>query len=233
MLEQSWYFKEFYKRVAAKQLGFDPSRDSIATQYISNIIECNRVEKAWKKILELSKNNEALIVGPAFNRGIHGPLKNNVTIIGADGSSLLFYHNTGKLPDITVSDLDGPFILYNMIVQHDKWIVVHSHGDNIYRLAMLSNLLEYDKALFTTQTEDYKCITNIGGFTDGDRAIMLAVLLGFNKIRVCCFTREPVSLHKETTITADSRSKRTKLELANQVIGKIKDVYRDRIEFIS
>ena len=233
MLGKTQYFREFYRRIVAGKLGLDPSRDSVASQYISTMIDCGLVEKAWKKITELSKNKEALIVGPVFHDEPACTAGRDTVVIGADGSSLIYYYLTGKFPDITVSDLDGPMILYNMIVQYSKWIVVHPHGDNVYRLATLSYLLEYDKTLYTTQTEDYRCIRNMGGFTDGDRAILLAVLLGFNRIRICGFSNEPVALHKETPGIADHHSKRVKLELANQIIGKIKEVYGDRIEFIS
>ena len=233
MLGKTRYFKEFYRKIITGKLGFDPSRDSVASQYVSSIIDCGPVEKAWRNITELSKNKEALVIGPLFQDEPACTAGRGTIVIGADGSSLIYYYNTGKFPDITVSDLDGPMILYNMIIQHGKWIVVHPHGDNVYRLATFGYLLEYDKTLYTTQTEDYRCIRNIGGFTDGDRAILLAVLLGFNRIKICGFSDNPVTLHKETPGIVDHYSKRVKLELANQIIGKIKEVYGDRIEFIS
>ncbi len=233
MLGKTRYFKEFYRRIVVGKLGFDPSRDSVASQYISSTIDCGLVEKAWRNITELSKNKEALVVGPVFHNEPACTAGGDTIVIGADGSSLIYYYHTGRFPDITVSDLDGPMIMYNMIVQHSKWIIVHPHGDNVYRLAALSYLLEYDKTLYTTQTEDYRCIRNIGGFTDGDRAILLAVLLGFNRIKICGFSDKPVALHKEALGIVDLYSKRVKLELAKQVIGKIKEVYGDRIKFIS
>jgi uncharacterized Rossmann fold enzyme len=230
------YFKDFYKSKGHKLLNLDPSRDRIAVQFVYSLIDCGKVNGTWfrlKQIASLLKS--AIIIGPEMKdieKVQAFPLEGSV-IIGVDGASYAFFLKTGRMPDITVTDLDGPMRLYYLLREMNRYIVLHPHGDNIYRIANLYSILSYDNMIVTSQTENFDCIRNIGGFTDGDRAILLAIELGFKEIKVCCFSREPVYSHKEIGFPRDYELKNVKLRILYDLIQKIKESYGDRVKFIS
>jgi len=229
------YFRNYYLTRGYKLLNLDPSRDRIAVDYVFSLINCHKIEETWNKLKEIASNKEnAIIIGPELSRveSYQSILSENNVLIGVDGASFAFFLNTGKMPDIVVSDLDGPLKMYSIIREMDKYIAIHPHGDNIYRLAHLNSLLQYTKTVVTTQTEDHSCIKNIGGFTDGDRAILLALTLGFDKISVCCFSRKPVSTHKEIT-RPWSKEKNAKMKILYEIMEKIMEMYGDHVKIIS
>lgn len=97
-------------------------------------------------------------------------LKSKLIIIAVDGALTALIEN--KLnPHILVTDLDG-FKIEFLNQTRRMLIAVHAHGDNIdkiknYPVRFLS------RTLGTCQADFDKNILNIGGFTDGDRAVCL------------------------------------------------------------
>ncbi|MCE4606489.1 MAG: DUF115 domain-containing protein [Desulfurococcales archaeon] len=230
------YFKDYYLTTGYKLLNLEPSKDRIAVSYVFSIIDCRRIEETWSKLKEIASNKgNAIIIGPELSQLERHQLifPENTILIGVDGASYAFFLETGRMPDIVVSDLDGPLKMYSIIQEMGRYIVIHAHGDNIYRIAYLNSLLRYAKTVITTQTEDYVCIKNVGGFTDGDRAILLALTLGFNRIIVCCFSENPIFTHKEVTVSWSKETKRIKIRILYELLEKIKKVYGDRVKIIS
>ena len=100
-------------------------------------------------------------------------------LVAADGATTALIEERIS-PDIVVTDLDGnidDILLANL---RGANIVIHAHGDNIERIASLSSF--FNNVLGTTQAQPVGNIYNFGGFTDGDRAIFLAVALGASQI---------------------------------------------------
>lgn len=97
-------------------------------------------------------------------------------IIAADGacSKLL---EVGIVPHIIVTDLDG-----NIRDVYEGWrrgayVIVHAHGDNTKALEEHVDVF-CERIVGTTQTKPIGCLHNFGGFTDGDRAVFMALELG-------------------------------------------------------
>lgn len=108
------------------------------------------------------------------------------TLIAADGAtSALLDH--GMLPHIIVSDLDGEMEAQVKANSLGAVMVVHAHSDNIDQLRHFVPLFKGKMAL-TTQSRSFGAVRNYGGFTDGDRAVIMArhfgakhiLLLGFD-----------------------------------------------------
>ena len=59
-------------------------------------------------------------------------------------------------------------------------IVVHAHGDNSDKIVNVTSF--FTNVLGTTQAQPVGNVYNFGGFTDGDRAIFLAVALNASEI---------------------------------------------------
>ena len=83
-------------------------------------------------------------------------------------------------PDIIATDLDGN--LDDILIANLRGanIVIHAHGDNIDKIASLTPF--FTSVLGTTQAQPVGNLYNFGGFTDGDRALFLAVALGAEEI---------------------------------------------------
>ncbi len=100
-------------------------------------------------------------------------------LVSADGATTALIEE--KLaPDIVATDLDGnidDILLANI---RGANIVVHAHGDNIDKIASLTSF--FNNVLGTTQAQPVGNLYNFGGFTDGDRALFLAVALGASEI---------------------------------------------------
>ncbi len=100
-------------------------------------------------------------------------------MVAADGATTAMVEEK-IVPDIVVTDLDGnldDILLANL---RGANIVVHAHGDNLDKIVQITPF--FTNVLGTTQAQPLGNIYNFGGFTDGDRAIFLAVALGASEI---------------------------------------------------
>ncbi|WP_409199994.1 6-hydroxymethylpterin diphosphokinase MptE-like protein [Methanobrevibacter sp. DSM 116169] len=100
-------------------------------------------------------------------------------LIAADGaSSALLSENL--VPDIIVTDLDGKLEDLYKANKKGSIMVIHAHGNNSNEIS--EHTLKFNNILGTTQSKPIKNLYNFGGFTDGDRAIFLAVDLNVSEI---------------------------------------------------
>lgn len=122
--------------------------------------------------------------GPSIKKHL-AFLKSNVnledyTLIAADGATKALVEES-IIPDIIVTDLDGDM---DSIAESNKLgsiLYVHAHGDNLDKLKEFIDRL--DKVVPTCQCKSFGKLENFGGFTDGDRAVHIAVYsLGAKKI---------------------------------------------------
>jgi hypothetical protein len=100
-------------------------------------------------------------------------------LVAADGATTALIEEK-IAPDIVATDLDGrldDILLANI---RGANIIIHAHGDNIDKIARLTPF--FNNVLGTTQAQPAGNLYNFGGFTDGDRALFLAVALGASEI---------------------------------------------------
>ena len=108
--------------------------------------------------------------------------------IAADGAvSACLERNI--IPDIIVTDLDGN--LPEMVWANKKGskIVVHAHGDNFSRLFEFSSEIQ---AISLTTTYPYSGTNCWGGFTDGDRSLMMSLGLGAKSVNLIGFNFDKI-----------------------------------------
>lgn len=110
--------------------------------------------------------------------------KDDYTFIAADGAAAVLLRK-GIVPDIIVTDLDGPFP--EILRAHDlgSLIVVHAHGDNLD--ALKSYVPHLKRVMGTTQSRPLGNVYNFGGFTDGDRCVFLAEEMGAATVKLLGF----------------------------------------------
>ncbi|NYT12457.1 MAG: DUF115 domain-containing protein [Methanomassiliicoccales archaeon] len=170
-----------------KDMGYDPVRDIEAARLLDSLCPRDRIcgiECLCRRFCET-----ATIIG-------HGPdleealerAKLEGTVISADGatSSLL---DIGVIPEIIVTDLDGNIEDEIESNVQGSIAVIHAHGDNMYSV---SEHLPLFPGLITptVQCRPFGNLFNFGGFTDGDRAVMMALHFGVRRIILVGFDFE-------------------------------------------
>lgn len=119
------------------------------------------------------------VLSPFFKKEKH-----RIAIIAVDGASRLFLERH-MFVDLVVTDLDG-LSTRSVMELHDKWhstILVHGHGNNQQAVQALLEKATLDaRYIFTTQVEPTRHVCNLGGFTDGDRAVFIGLALGFTRL---------------------------------------------------
>ncbi len=192
-------------RQIVSSFGFDPYLDFLSgiilAQYIKNDL--------WKLLPEV---REANIIGPR-----DPPEDLDGYNIVAD-SALNYYQGRFQM---LVTDLDGPIERIISSSKDGKYIVVHAHGDNIDKILEYVPQLQ-GNILGTTQSIPVRNVRNIGGFTDGDRSVLMAAILGAKEINIYGFDFEnPVDEPKNI--------KAKKMKFAREIIEKLKNI---RIQYI-
>ncbi len=229
--ESSTLYSPYLENIAPL-MNYDVSRDRIVMNYILEHIDCSIVRRTLEDARNLVASiGRVVIIGPDNNPSRYTSIigDSKAVIIGANGASWLFYTKTGVMPHIIVTDLDGPLQLYQEAMEYGGILALHPHGDNQYRFTTLHSILDYNRIILTSQVEEYGCTVNVGGFTDGDRAVYLSHFLGAKEIHVCCFSKKPVDKHKQVS----GPLKRSKLEIAWSLIEQLKNKGDVKIVFTS
>lgn len=159
-----------------EDFGFSKGDDEKSAQVLAEL--CKERKVTSPECLGIS--GEATVCGCGYNLeddlekyGVKGKL------IAADGS----VSRINTQPDIIVTDLDG-CIQKEIEANADGSVaVIHGHGDNIDLLKKYVPRFE-GLILPTVQCRPPEGLFNFGGFTDGDRAVVLAKSLGAEKIHL-------------------------------------------------
>jgi len=174
----------------ASKLGIDTSRDELATDILSSIIGDKYVDPDILEDLIHDRNVIVFGAGPslipdvlAVEWVINHIGRRGIVLITADGATKALVEH-GLNPDIVVTDLDGYIDYILEAGLKGSIIVIHGHGDNIDCINSLTPVfLNHNVKIHgTTQVKPRWNIFNYGGFTDGDRALFLA--LNFKPRRV-------------------------------------------------
>jgi uncharacterized Rossmann fold enzyme len=137
------------------------------------------------------------------------------TIISADGATGELVKK-GIFPDIFTTDLDGNVEAQILANGKGAVAVIHAHGDNIQRLKDYVPFFP-GKITPTTQAKPFDKVYNFGGFTDGDRAVMMARHFGATRILLIGF--DFINARKQRD--KDMGVKRRKLEWAHRLIYEL------------
>lgn len=171
----SWW--AWYKKIS-KLLGLSELKDQYATDVLSELIKDKGMRPSeLRKVVE----GRAVIVfgaGPSLEHDILsiGRMLGEFVLITADGATSALLRLGKTAPHIIVSDLDGR--PEDIILAHrlGSIPVIHAHGDNIELLKKY--VPRFKRVLGTTQVKPRENVYNFGGFTDGDRAVFLAEVMG-------------------------------------------------------
>jgi 2-amino-4-hydroxy-6-hydroxymethyldihydropteridine diphosphokinase len=124
--------------------------------------------------------------------------------------------DAGLVPDVVVTDLDGPVPAEVSANARGALVVVHAHGDNLPALAQW--VPEFSGELAGSWAgPPSAALLDVGGFTDGDRAVFLAHHLNARRILLWGFAFD----RPAETEPGEGARKRAKLAWAERLIGEL------------
>jgi len=178
-------------RAILEDFGFSSALDEEAAKLLNDLLR-NR-EQILSSADEKLRDHDVLVVGnaPTLKEELEDLCERDRTFIAADGATAVLLEK-GIVPEIVVTDLDGPF---DAILKANKMgaiATVHAHGDNLDALKRCVPQLEM--ILGTVQCRPPQGLYNFGGFTDGDRSVFLAKELGAASIKLLGFDFEDESV---------------------------------------
>ena len=130
--------------------------------------------------------NAPSLEGELGDLGIKG-----AAFMAADGATSVLLRK-GIIPEIIVTDLDGPFDAILKANQGGSMVIVHAHADNLDALHRCVPQLK--RVIGTAQCRPPEGLYNFGGFTDGDRSVFLAMELGATSLALAGFDFEDESV---------------------------------------
>ena len=176
---------EIYYKEILDDFGFSREGDENSAKVLDEILSeegCLTLDDL-SQIVGFSDKYIVFGAGPSLKKHIL-ELKENCDLkdyilVSADGATTALIEER-IVPDIVATDLDGnmdDILLANLKGAN---IAVHAHGDNLEQVIRYTSF--FTSVIGTTQAQPVGNIYNFGGFTDGDRAIFLAVALGAKEI---------------------------------------------------
>ena len=177
-------WEKYYEEIL-DDFGFSRSGDEESAQLLDEILSvegCFTLEEL-REIVSFSDKFIVFGAGPSIKDHIKMlkedyDLKDYV-LLPADGATTALIEER-IIPDVIATDLDGNLDDIFLANLKGANVVIHAHADNIDKIASLTTF--FDNILGTTQSQPIGNLYNFGGFTDGDRAVYLAVALGASQI---------------------------------------------------
>lgn len=176
-------WRPWYEHIAGL-LKLDRSRDEQAAELLSRMLKDRGLGP--KDVEAIVKGRVAVIfgAGPSLREDVlklaENRLLNRCVLVAADGATSALLNLVDTTPHLIITDLDGRLNDLLRASRRGAIMVVHAHGDNLRRVERVVPKLKM--VLGTTQTEPKPHVYNFGGFTDGDRAVFLALAMGARSI---------------------------------------------------
>jgi 2-amino-4-hydroxy-6-hydroxymethyldihydropteridine diphosphokinase len=219
---------EWYREIL-DDFGFSREDDEASALFLNEFLKNH--QGLSLKDLPSGDNFIVFGAGPSLKTHVKALKKidlNEYILISADGATSALLEED-LVPDIIVTDLDGKIDDLLEANSQGAYMVVHAHGNNLENLEKYLGKLE--RVLGTTQSIPLEHVHDFGGFTDGDRAVFLAVELGAQKIIMAGMDFGDVVTKysrpdMEQTIGPADEIKKMKLEYAEKLIEWIID-YED------
>ena len=177
-------WETYYKQIL-NDFGFERKDDEKTAQVLDDLLfnqECLTLEDLHEKV-DFSTKFIIFGAGPSLKNHIK-KIKaeydlTDYVLISADGATTALIEEK-IVPDIIATDLDGR--IDDILIANLKGasLVIHGHGNNLD--AVLNYTPFFDNILGTTQAQAHGNLYNFGGFTDGDRAMFLAIALGASEL---------------------------------------------------
>lgn len=177
-------WEKYYKEIL-DDFGFSRENDEKSAKLLDEILStegCLTLEDL-KGFVDFSDKFIVFGAGPSLKEHVLFLKENydltDYVLVAADGATSALIEER-IAPDIVATDLDGNLDDILLANFRGANVAIHAHGDNMDKIAKLTPF--FTSVLGTTQAQPVGNLYNFGGFTDGDRAMFLAVALGAEEI---------------------------------------------------
>ncbi|MEM3698594.1 MAG: 6-hydroxymethylpterin diphosphokinase MptE-like protein [Archaeoglobaceae archaeon] len=160
-----------------RDFGFSKERDEESAKLIA---ELGRDKLLDSSVLECIRGKDVAVIGGAYE---NEKIKEDFVITA--GKAL---EKVSLIPSVHVTDLEEPLKKLLELEKEGCILVIHAHGDNMHRIKEVVPRLKSFVA--TTQSKPFDRVYNFCGFTDGDRAVLIAKKFGAKKITLYGFDFE-------------------------------------------
>ena len=184
-MELKIWLERFYPKILS-DFGFIKEEDEESARLIHELGKNKLMDCSVLK--EKIHNRDVAVIGGALNSSDINNISKleGYTVITA-GKSILklraFIPNF--IPDIHVTDMEESDEILIELERYGCILVLHAHGDNINRIK--SVIPKLTRFIATTQSKPFDRVYNFTGFTDGDRAAIIAKEFGARSIRLIGF----------------------------------------------
>jgi uncharacterized Rossmann fold enzyme len=162
----------------------------------------------------LLASRNVCVVGPVPTERFDDQCDSIILVEGAMSSNA---SDIGRV-DIMVGDLDSTGLNMLDFCADTKICFIHVHGDNFNRV--VSVVGKPYNIVFTSQAYCIPPVLGVGGYTDGDRAVIIPLLFGAKNVVVRWFDfSRPYYVHKKHYFNYNI--KQIKLKLAEKIIHEI------------
>lgn len=217
----NWYTK------ILDDFGFIREDDEHTAEVLNNLIK-----DTYLPLSALPVNTKAIVfgAGPSLKKHIqelkelnenHNQFSlDDYLLISADGATTALLEEN-LTPQLIVTDLDGRMEHIKEAISNGSIPIVHGHGNNLQEIK--TYVPELTKLVATTQSIPLERVYNIGGFTDGDRAVYLAAHQGAQEILLAGMDFGDIVTNYSRPENKDELSpaddiKKLKLKYASQLI---------------
>ena len=201
-----------------EEFGYDAEPDREAAHALHKLVPpTNRMRDLGVEV----RNRRDLVIagcGPGLDK-VGPDIFRGRAVVAADGATERL-RELGIVPRLVVTDLDGKPEALEWAGAQGSRIVVHAHGGNRKAIAELVPRLG-PQVYGTHQLEPVpglEPMKNLGGFTDGDRAVLLCEHLGARAALLVGFEtdREPSKYSHQW----DPKTKPRKLAWAGKIVAE-------------
>jgi uncharacterized Rossmann fold enzyme len=207
----------YYRRIA-DEFRFPFEAEESAALELLGLLPPEAREAPAERLRARLVDREVVVVGLAPEAGAP-PLSRlpstprSPAVVAADGATERCLA-AGIVPEIVVTDLDGPVPAEVAANARGSLVLIHAHGDN--RPALRTWVPQFPGALAGSWAGAPRTgLVNFGGFTDGDRGAFLAEASRASRVLLFGFDFHRVT---ETDPVSEAR-KRSKLRWAERLIG--------------
>jgi uncharacterized Rossmann fold enzyme len=206
-----------YRAICA-QFGYREEDDFAAARELRALIPATSRFRDLGVLVRNRRDVAVVGAGPSLERTAPGALAGQV-VVACDGATT-WLRESGVVPHVVVTDLDGAPNDLAWAAAQGSSMVAHAHGDN--RPAIQALVPRLGPQLHGTYQcapqPDLEPMRNVGGFTDGDRAVLLCEELGARSVLLFGFDFDaPPSRY---SFHWDAATKPAKLAWAERLIGE-------------
>ncbi len=200
----------FYEDIL-RDFGFSEEKDIKAARILNDLVEPLPLEVLEEKIADkrvcVYGSGQSLEEVEDFSR---------CAKIAADGATS-YLLGKGIVPEVVVTDLDGRIEDLYKADRNGSIMVIHAHGDNIGKIKAYAR--GFTRVIPTCQCRPLGELQNFGGFTDGDRAVFLAVHFKAREIALYGMDFGGVGKY---SFSEDTSVKRKKLKWGKRLIDYLR-----------